>query len=67
LLLALLGRGTAERGYFVDLTTAVDLLEKLNPQAAAWWRTNTPHLLRQGQNLLFYEDCCVIDDHAPAG
>jgi hypothetical protein len=57
----LLGRGPRKRGYMVDTTTAVDLLEKANPVAAAWWRTNAKHLFRPGLCLLFEEACCAVE------
>src|SRR4030088_785060 len=58
----LVGCGTLKRGYLVDTTAAVDLLENVNQLAAGWWRTNTPDLLKPGACLLFEEECCVVED-----
>ncbi len=54
----LFGGGQRERGYLVDAATAVDRLERHAPDAAAWWRKETPHLLRLGMMLLFHECVC---------
>ncbi len=59
------GRGPRTRGYIVDTAAAVSLLEKANPLAAAWWRTNAPHLLEPGRCLLFEEDCCLVENLSP--
>ena len=56
------GHGTRKRGYMVSSLAAVDLLQNVNPQAAAWWRTNTPHMLKHGLCLLFEEECCVVEN-----
>lgn len=53
------------RGYAVDALTAFRRLETVNPSAAEWWRTNTPHLLNRGRILFFDEDCCVVEFPAP--
>jgi hypothetical protein len=58
----LLGRGRRMPGYIVDTAAAVHLLEKRNPRAAEWWRTNTPHLFQPGRGLLFDRECCVVED-----
>jgi hypothetical protein len=58
----LVALGPRKRGYLVETVAAVDLLENVNPLAAAWWRTNTPHLLTPGETLLFDEECCVVED-----
>jgi hypothetical protein len=57
------------QGYVVDTSAALNLLEKSNPVAAAWWRTNAPHLFKPEGNLLFDhgnfvfdEECCVIEE-----
>jgi hypothetical protein len=54
-------RGPRKRGYMVDVAEAVAVLEKTNPAAAAWWRTNAKHLFRPGICLLFAEECCVVE------
>jgi hypothetical protein len=55
------------RGYAVDTVAAIDLLENINPLAAAWWRKNTPHLFEPGGCLFFEEDCCVVESSAGVG
>ncbi len=54
-------RGKYERreGYAVGTMVALDLLEKANPEAARWWRENTPHLLRPGRHFLFPAQVCL--------
>lgn len=60
--LSLVGHVPRQRGYAVDVTAAVQLLESFNPSAAAWWRSHAPHLFKPGLILLFEEECCVIED-----
>jgi hypothetical protein len=66
-LIVLFGRRLRKRGYVVDTTAAVDLLENVNPLAAAWWRKNTPHLLKPGRCFVFEQECCVVEDPPVAG
>jgi hypothetical protein len=54
-------------GYRVDPAVAVNLLEKTNPEAAAWWRTNASHLFRPGICFLFDEACCVVEGQDSEG
>jgi len=49
------GRLSFRRGFPVAARAAVDLLASSHPQAAAWWRTNTPHLLTGKRYLVFPE------------
>jgi len=55
-------RGRTERltGYPVDTTIAVDCLATSNPDAANWWRVNTPHLFGRGRMLVFDMDACAL-------
>jgi hypothetical protein len=65
LLLPLFGRPRlAVRGYLVDIAVAVQILDGAHPSAAAWWRTNTPHLLKPGMTFVFEEECCVVETAA---
>jgi hypothetical protein len=50
------------QAYMVSAETAVNRLADANPSAAAWWRVNTPHLLKPGGCLVFDKDCCVAED-----
>ena len=45
-------RGRAEKvsGYVVEASAAMDILAMSSPEAASWWRENTPHLI--GPRLL---------------
>jgi hypothetical protein len=45
-------------GYAVSGRAAVELLAGHAPDAAAWWRTNAPHVLRNGFQLVFPADVC---------
>jgi hypothetical protein len=47
------GRIPYHEGYLVDALKAVEILEEVHPEAAAWWRKNTPHLMRPNRRLLF--------------
>ena len=53
--------GPSMRGYLVNAMAAINLLEESSPSAAAWWRLNTPFLLRAGQMLHFDEECCEVE------
>lgn len=57
-------RGHAERiaGYAVEAVSAVGILAKVSPEAAAWWRENTPHLLAPKRYLVFHEEVCRVAD-----
>jgi hypothetical protein len=61
ILCILLGRTKIERGYRVRSAVAIDLLCKRAPEAAAWWRENTPHLLKPGGVLIFQEAACEVE------
>lgn len=51
-------------GYAVNAKIAVDLLAINRPDAATWWRTNTPDLLRGKSTFLF--DLAACDEIGPA-
>jgi hypothetical protein len=57
-------RGSAERiaGYAVEALPAVDILARAHPEAAAWWRENTPHLIAPKRYLVFHEEVYRIAD-----
>lgn len=55
------GSGQRVRGYRVDPTTAINLLKKVNPLAAAWWLTNTPQVFKPKRCFVFDEECCVTE------
>ena len=45
-----------QEGYLVDALAAVEALEAVHPEAAAWWRKNTPHLMRANRRFIFQKD-----------
>jgi hypothetical protein len=45
-------------GYLVNGKAAIELLAVHAPDAAAWWRTNAPHVLHDGCPLIFPADVC---------
>ena len=52
------GRYKREAGYMVDAQAAVSILAKVNPEAAEWWRVNTPRILKEGRHFLFQAPVC---------
>ena len=51
------GKAFRQIGFIVPAATAFDLLAGANPEAAQWWRENTPYLLRPGRYLNFDSGC----------
>lgn len=58
----LLGKTTRQRGYAVKVSEAIVILQVAHPDAAEWWRTNTPHLFRRSTSFLFAESVCKLQD-----
>ena len=54
----LLRRLVPARGYLINAAQAVDILEDSKPEAARWWRENTPQMLDGRANLMFHEWAC---------
>lgn len=52
------GKAQRHEGYIVDAKVAVKILEARSPEAATWWRENTPHLFRRGRRFVFDLGCC---------
>ena len=52
------GRFKAGVGYPVNAAEAVEVLERTNPEAAAWWRKNVPHLFDAGRTFVFTASAC---------
>lgn len=46
--------------YAINGAEAVALLADWDPGAAAWWRTNAPHVLRGGYQLVFPAEVCEV-------
>jgi hypothetical protein len=63
----LTGRTGRETGYAVRVLDALAVLEAKSPEAAAWWRTNVPHMTSPLRCFLFAESVCqVLDDLSSA-
>ena len=45
-------------GYVVNVDDAIAILAESNPEAADWWRLNTPHLIGKERQLMFDSDFC---------
>ena len=56
------------QAYTVQAASALRLLENHSPEAARWWRQNTPWLYQPAQVLAFDADCCelVFGERVPA-
>ena len=56
------GRAQGDAGYAVEAAPAVEVLARVSPEAAAWWRENVPHLIAPNCYLVFHEEVCRIAD-----
>lgn len=56
------GRLSRSEGYAVRVTDAIAVLERVRPDAAAWWRENTPHLVRPGKVFVFAAELCQVEE-----
>jgi len=52
------GRLKRTTGYVVMSARAIDLLARSRPEAAAWWRSHTPHFLLPHQMFIFDAPAC---------
>jgi hypothetical protein len=50
----------ATPAYAVEGSVAVQRLNLVSPEAAAWWRENAPHVLAPGYLLVFPADVCEL-------
>ena len=56
------GKLVRRSGYVVDTSAAVAILATKSPEAAAWWRENTPRLVRPGRYFVFpYEVGRIVE------
>lgn len=57
-------RGKYEKhyGYMVEAGGAVALLAHTSPEAAGWWRANTPHLLKPGGMFVFDQSAGYVPE-----
>src|SRR5262245_51454079 len=51
----LAGKLQQQTGYAVESRVAIELLEMSSPEAAAWWKENTPHFLQPRRYFVFRE------------
>ena len=56
----LTGRYHRERGFMVPVVAALKVLEGSSPEAAAWWRSNAPHLCRPWRCFMFQAQACEV-------
>ncbi len=54
------GRVSVTKGFAVDAAQAIAALEARHPDAANWWKANTPGLLGSKRCLLFQKDVCEV-------
>jgi len=47
-------------GFVIDVTQALSVLELKSPDAAQWWRTHAPHMVKPSRYFLFSEDVCQV-------
>jgi hypothetical protein len=50
------GKLKRESGFLVEAQVAVAILASRSPEAAAWWRENTPHQLRPKRYFVFQQE-----------
>jgi hypothetical protein len=48
------------KGYIVHTDAAIHVLEATSPDAAKWWRENTPRLLGPKGLFVFNEEACEL-------
>lgn len=56
----LLGRYGRTSGFIVLVLGALQVLEVASPEAANWWRTNTPHLCKPSRRFMFHSNVCEV-------
>jgi hypothetical protein len=54
----LTGRGVKKTGYLVPATRSIQILEGVNPQAAAWWRENVSFVNDKSRSFSFNTEAC---------
>jgi hypothetical protein len=53
------GRTVVRDGYLVRSAEAIAILAEKQPEAAAWWQSETPRFTCPGQQFLFDTPACV--------
>jgi hypothetical protein len=54
----LFGRAQKKVGYLAGSRIAIDLLAARSPEAASWWRQNTPQFTKSGRYFIFAAESC---------
>ena len=54
------GRVSVSKGFAVEIGSAITILENKHPDAANWWKANTPDAIRAGRKLLFQTEVCKL-------
>jgi hypothetical protein len=54
------GQTHVSAGYVVRAAVAVEILESASPDAAKWWRENTPQLLARDRLFIFRKETCEL-------
>jgi hypothetical protein len=61
----LTGETRGVTGYPVQVASAIEALEKSSPQAAAWWRENTPNIISPTRLFVFDANACEVVADTP--
>ena len=59
---SLTGAPVSMTGYLTPAARAIEILERAQPKAAAWWREHAPKFLREEAEFLFDAPACVRVD-----
>jgi hypothetical protein len=54
------GQSRMVNGYPVQVLASIEALEKTSPEAAMWWRQNTPQLLSPHRLFVFDANVCEV-------
>lgn len=54
------GRLSMTEGFAVDSAQAIAILESKHPDAATWWNSNTPRLIKTNRCFVFQNDVCEV-------
>ena len=54
------GQSRNVNGYPVQVTSAIEALEKSSPEAAMWWRANTPRMISPSRFFVFNAGACKV-------
>ena len=54
------GNSLRVEGFVVRAPDAIERLERHNPDAARWWRTHAPHMMRRRAGFIFEAVACDV-------